>query len=350
VQVTFPDKPILIGETGWPSAGRQRGNALPSRINEARFVRSFLAYASRSGVPYNLVEAYDQPWKRRLEGTAGGNWGLYDIDGNLKFPLQGPVTEDSDWYVGPLGGIALALMLGFMTWRACHYSDRWALSAVVLTGYIGGAILVAEYEQLASANRGAFEWVLTASGALLELLTICVLAQAFGRRLTTTDTPLRNRGTWFDWLTRCSGHADISNPALLRFIWLFGAAVVNLLLVFDPRYRDFPIALFLPAASGLAALSLDRESRLARITLEAQILAGWAGSSAVLIVIMEGVSNRDAIFWAILCIGLGVSVWVPALRPCKDQHAHRESDRTRLEAVPNEAGSADCRSQPRQER
>jgi hypothetical protein len=137
---------------------------------------------------------------------------------------------------------------------------------------------------------------------------------------------------------------------LLRFIWLFGAAVVNLLLVFDPRYRDFPIALFLPAASGLAALSLDRESRLARITLEAQILAGWAGSSAVLIVIMEGVSNRDAIFWAILCTGLGASVWVPALRPRKDQHAHRESDRTRLEAVPNEAGSADYRGQPRQER
>ena len=34
--VAFPGKEILIGETGWPSAGRMREGALPSRTNQAR--------------------------------------------------------------------------------------------------------------------------------------------------------------------------------------------------------------------------------------------------------------------------------------------------------------------------
>ena len=38
----YPGKPILIGETGWPSAGRQRGWAVPSVVNEARFTRSLV--------------------------------------------------------------------------------------------------------------------------------------------------------------------------------------------------------------------------------------------------------------------------------------------------------------------
>src|SRR2546421_610793 len=34
--VAFPGKEILIGETGWPSEGRMREGALPSRTNPAR--------------------------------------------------------------------------------------------------------------------------------------------------------------------------------------------------------------------------------------------------------------------------------------------------------------------------
>ena len=39
--VAFPTKEILIGETGWPSKGRMRVGALPSRINQARFDAEF---------------------------------------------------------------------------------------------------------------------------------------------------------------------------------------------------------------------------------------------------------------------------------------------------------------------
>ncbi len=76
--VAFPGKEILIGETGWPSAGRMREGALPSRTNQARVVSEILDLAKRENFRVNLIEAYDQPWKRQLEGTVGGYWGLFD--------------------------------------------------------------------------------------------------------------------------------------------------------------------------------------------------------------------------------------------------------------------------------
>ena len=76
--VAFPGKEILIGETGWPSAGRMREAALPSRTNQARVVSEILDLAKRENFRVNLIEAYDQPWKRQLEGTVGGYWGLFD--------------------------------------------------------------------------------------------------------------------------------------------------------------------------------------------------------------------------------------------------------------------------------
>ena len=87
MEVAFPGKEILIGETGWPSAGRMRDAALPSRTNQARVVSEILDLAKRENFRVNLIEAYDQPWKRELEGTMGGYWGLFDsVHRALKYP------------------------------------------------------------------------------------------------------------------------------------------------------------------------------------------------------------------------------------------------------------------------
>lgn len=94
------DKPVMIGETGWPSAGRQREVSQPSRINQARYIREFVRRAHDEGWDYNLIEAIDQPWKRRLEGTVGGYWGILDSNLTPKFPLTGPVAE-RDSYMQP---------------------------------------------------------------------------------------------------------------------------------------------------------------------------------------------------------------------------------------------------------
>ena len=76
----FPDKDILIGETGLPSAGRMREGARLRPSNQARVIHEIIALAKRDNFRVNVIEAFDQPWKRRLEGTVGGHWGLFDAD------------------------------------------------------------------------------------------------------------------------------------------------------------------------------------------------------------------------------------------------------------------------------
>src|SRR2546423_1804406 len=73
----FPGKDVFVGEFGWPSAGRMRESALPSPVNQARTMHEVLEHAKRENYRVNLIEAYDQPWKRQLEGTVGGHWGLF---------------------------------------------------------------------------------------------------------------------------------------------------------------------------------------------------------------------------------------------------------------------------------
>ena len=97
IRDAFPVKPILIGESGWPSAGRQRGGAIPSVLNEAKFIRSLVQLSNKNGFDYNVVEAFNQPWKSKLEGVVGANWGVYSADRERVFPLTGDVVENTNW-------------------------------------------------------------------------------------------------------------------------------------------------------------------------------------------------------------------------------------------------------------
>ena len=108
VAVAFPAKEILIGETGWPSAGRMREGALPSRTNQARVVSEVLELARQEKYRVNLIEAYDQPWKRQLEGTVGGYWGLFDADQRaLKYPPGQAINNFPAWKWQMGAGLAL---------------------------------------------------------------------------------------------------------------------------------------------------------------------------------------------------------------------------------------------------
>jgi len=44
----------------------------------SRVVQDVLALAKRDKVHVNVIEAFDQPWKRALEGTVGGHWGFFN--------------------------------------------------------------------------------------------------------------------------------------------------------------------------------------------------------------------------------------------------------------------------------
>jgi exo-beta-1,3-glucanase (GH17 family) len=104
----FPQKHIYIGEVGWPSDGEWVQGAEPSQINQAKFVRDFLNVATEQRLDYSIVEAFDAPWKRSIEGTVGAHWGLWGIDRKPKFPMSGSVVESTRWLQGCIVASCLA--------------------------------------------------------------------------------------------------------------------------------------------------------------------------------------------------------------------------------------------------
>lgn len=89
-------KPVIIGETGWPSHGPIHYAAVPSLENEQRFWHEFLTLAQREGIEFFAFAAFDELWK--TEGGVGPYWGLFNSERTNKFDLQSvfvPMQYDS---------------------------------------------------------------------------------------------------------------------------------------------------------------------------------------------------------------------------------------------------------------
>ena len=102
-----PGKRIVIAEFGWPSAGYNMHEANPGRIEQATVLRDFVSRAEAYGIDYNIIEAFDQPWKTN-EGGVGLYWGVFDASRHAKFAWTGPVHDPDHW---KLAGLAVLLGL-----------------------------------------------------------------------------------------------------------------------------------------------------------------------------------------------------------------------------------------------
>jgi len=108
----YPDKPIVITEVGWPSSGRSREAAVASLANQATFLRNFIELADIMGYNYFIMEAFDQPWKRKIEGQVGTHWGVYNEQREQKFPFKKDVSNVPNWRI--LAAIAIGLAILFL--------------------------------------------------------------------------------------------------------------------------------------------------------------------------------------------------------------------------------------------
>lgn len=140
LQETFPDKKIVIAEFGWPSAGYNRGAALPGPLQQADVTRRFVAHAQRQGIDYNLIEGFDQPWKTS-EGRVGPHWGLFTADGRQKFQLEGPVTADRRTVV-PLA-LFLGALLALFVLLTAHHTVAHGLIVATAANLVGGGAALA---------------------------------------------------------------------------------------------------------------------------------------------------------------------------------------------------------------
>jgi hypothetical protein len=277
----------MIGETGWPSAGRPRQRAAASVINEARYLREFLRYAAKVNLPYNVIEAFDQPWKRAQEGTVGGYWGIFDAQAKAKFPMQGPVVEEPRWWIGEAAaGAGALLFVQVGGWRR-----RWrGRLALMLAGWASGGALAWQARQMAYACRDAWEWSVSTFACLCALGTALWLARWIAARL--------------------EGEQRAQLPMLpVRFGWLFVLAFYGLLLVFDGRYRDFPLGLFALPCVGFALAAWLGPRATSAPLLEARFLAVALLLLGTTVLVQERGLNPASWLW----LGLNLLLAVPVL-------------------------------------
>lgn len=307
-------KAILIGETGWPSAGRTRREAVPGRIEQARFLRQFALAARENGLRYNLIEAFDQPWKRRLEGAMGGYWGLFDSQGVVKFPWNGPVEADPSWRRGLLAGaggaLLAALVAGLAVAGSRGASGQGAgvgrrVSAHALAGFCAGAVMAIQWNYLTHWNRDAVEWVITLFFTAVAVGLWFVSVELLGR--PPPDRPAADADTD----ASAGAAAVLADPrridpagafVVLRALMLAGAAGFMLLLAFDHRYRGFPWPLYLLPTMGLLLAWLARPGQRTGDAPEEGLFASLIALASIAVLVIERPSNHHALAFVALML------------------------------------------------
>jgi len=301
VVAAFPDKEVLLGEFGWPSAGRMREGALPSRANEARLWHEVVALGKRENYRVNLIEAYDQPWKRRLEGAVGGHWGLFDAyQRKAKFAWGGAVSNHPHWRWQAAGGIALAAVVFIAAWvgrrRTGAPTSAGMWGSVALIAAVSGTLIGWTVENVPLESLTLGDWIRSLAWTGVALLAPVVGAAAAACGVAVPSFP-RVLGRRAD---RTSDPLALA-LGLILVVLVILAVQAALGLVFDPRYRDFPFA---PLTGALIAFlvmmpSLPRRQDL-RVRPET-VAAATLALAAVYIVFNETPANWQA---AWLCAGL----------------------------------------------
>jgi exo-beta-1,3-glucanase (GH17 family) len=288
-------KPILIGETGWPSVGRQRGLSIPSQLNQASYIRAFLREAHQKQWNYNLIEAFDQPWKRVLEGTVGGFWGIYDTQLNPKFSYTGNVAERQDQSRPIVFGAVGALLLVVLTWLLGQ-KRKASLIGMAIFGALAGLVLMLQFEYLNNAC-GDGSWLaaftcVPLAGQPLAGVVMALQWLSFGGALIASLLIVLSFPVF---LYRSSSTAlHVVKGATLAL--LIGAVTIGILLAVDGRYRDFPVYLY-----GLSALLLSFGLWLTKIPVRFSqtiyLPLGVAGLTAALICYLTEPLNTNAALW-----------------------------------------------------
>jgi glucan 1,3-beta-glucosidase len=310
VATAFAGREIMIGEVGWPSEGRMREGALPSPSNQARVLHEVIAAARRGNWPINVIEAFDQPWKRQLEGTVGGHWGLLDSDTRKpKFEWGKPVSDHPLWiHQGALG-----VLFAFVVFAAAYFSARtkgesapedvpWLPVAGV--GLSGGLFLGWALAQAPLESFTTIDWARSIFLICIGFLVPPICAAAVARR-----TAMAGFATVLDPLFwRAAKPLERCLAGMLMISVVTGIALA-LGLVFDPRYRDFHFAPLTGPAVALMIASEACPAGLKRRGVAEWIAGAVLAASAIFISMNETPLNWQAQWFAALLLMLAVSCW-----------------------------------------
>ena len=179
LQKTFPHKPIVVAEIGWPSRGRTHESAVASEANEALFLRRFLARAQKEQITYYVMEAFDQPWKAFMEGAVGSYWGVYDVNRKPKFEFTAPIVRVPEWHILAAVSVAVSLLLLgllYLNSEALRNRGRSFLALVVYAAATLAVWVIYDFTQQYMTVSSVIAGVLLLLGMLGVLLVL--LAEA----------------------------------------------------------------------------------------------------------------------------------------------------------------------------
>lgn len=346
VQARFPGKKIVIGETGWPSDGRMRSDARPGRVEQVKYFSIFRGAAEREGFDYNVIEAFDQYWKARQEGTVGAEWGLLDAQRHDKFELGKPVRAEPHWQIlftiSTIGGALLLLAYASRrkagNWKGiCLFAF---FAQLVATCYVQATWVDVTRNFYFEKTLGIAFW------AILLALFSYALLRGIADSLTgqMADPSLygaRVRESWRAWRElpryRIAQRADLLAQMLylvLTVLCIFYLIVISIdwydgvirigdwfrQIAIDGRYRDFPMWSFVipsivlmlwKTTTILRADPVSRDHRIAKALSFGRLL-GYDGSRGVVRmdrrmsrfapVMPEIVLASMLVFWAIVLV------------------------------------------------
>jgi len=309
LETVFSGKELWIGEVGWPSRGRMREGALPSPANQAHFLSGVIQAAKTEDWKVNLIEAFDQPWKRLMEGTVGGYWGVYDdARREPKFRFGEPVSNHPDWRLKAGLGSGTAFLVFIAVWlgaRDAASGERsWRRDAACAAIALGSGLVFG----LAAVNlpmEGEVAADRLRAAAMLVLALVVPMAASY--TLARGDRLPGFAGALTPSYWRGPVRVEMVLAALL-VATVVAAIHVALGLVFDPRYKDFPLAALTGPVVAFAVLAFaggkDRAPPGAAEIAAAAVLTG----SALFVIANEGIANWQALLFGGLLLILSLTV------------------------------------------
>jgi exo-beta-1,3-glucanase (GH17 family) len=325
----FPGKDILIGEVGWPSEGRMREGALPSPSNQARVLEEVMARSKAKNYRVNLIEAFDQPWKRFSEGTVGGYWGLFgSMVREPKFVWAEPVSDHPLWRLQlALGVVLAAAVFGAAAWarRAASrpagkavqmpgdkvpdggLQDERVLAGIAVIALAAGITAPWGLANVAIESLGIGGWIRGAAFAAVALTAPVAASMALAGGFAMPSFAQV-------WGAVSRPHSPIARGGGVLLVATTVLALQTALgLVFDPRYREFEYAQLTAGVVPFAACVLfgaggrERPANGRRGRAEIVAAVTLAGS-AVYIVLNESFANWQAIWLSVMLVVLAMTL------------------------------------------
>ena len=305
----FPGKEILVGEIGWPSQGRMRESSLASPVNQARVVSEVLDLARREHFRVNLFEAYDESWKREIEGTIGGYWGLFDSEQRtLKYPPGVPISNYPLWKLQMCSGMALAILVFAAAWlplrRKPSEPRLVAWLAIGISATTAGILFGVAAQKMAYESYGTGGWLLWGS-----LLAAATASPVFGANALMS-------GRASPCFVEVLGPAGYQTESVLAtvhgLVWIVTVVIgtaAALGLVFDPRFIDFPFAALTMAAVPFAAVTLLNPPRKGIRPMAESLFAGIFVVAAIYTGFNEGPANWQSLWTCAAFIVLAATLW-----------------------------------------